>query len=337
MPNDDGPTRIEHFTKPLFDLGAASSDARLSGILSPLYDKKEVSQYMSDHYGSEAGVSSQTFDLTNYYEALMLEAVAQTPWAERMSEVRRVLEVGCGFGSATIPLLKIFPQANVVATELSLQMLMALKGNLKDRSAGDRCRLMQLNAEQLDFEEKSFDLVVGAAVLHHLFHPETVLERSFLLLKPGGIAVFFEPFELGMNVVSLIYQTFLMNWRSRFLSRKVRDYIKNCVSTWQAMSRKPKNDPFFKGADDKWVFTRHFLEAHALRSGFERLLVYPLTKSERPFEEMVTHHFSGNGMPAPTPWMLEIVKSFEDTFSLDAKRDLLTEGAIVLLKSRSAP
>ncbi len=31
---------------------------------------------------------------------------------------------------------------------------------------------MQLNAEELVFEDAQFDLDVGSAILHHLFHPE---------------------------------------------------------------------------------------------------------------------------------------------------------------------
>ena len=321
-----------NYTKPLVDLGQGSSDPRLEGILSPHCDPGEVKKYMSDHYGSEAGVRSQTFDMTGAYKAHLLEAAERAAWTSRLREVRHALDICCGFGSATIPLLELCPQAEVVATDFSIHMLVALKDRLKGRADGERCRFMQLNAEQLDFEDGAFDLVVGAAALHHLFHPERVIEQSFRLLGPGGLAVFFEPFEVGMNIVSLIYQSFQRHWRFRFLDPKVKAYVSGCVGAWRSMSTKPKSDPFFAGVDDKWVFARSFIEDHARRSGFERVLVYSLTKSERPFEEMVANHFSGNGMPAPAPWMMEIADAFEKTFSADAKRDLMTEGAIVLMK-----
>jgi len=50
---------------------------------------------------------------------------------------QKLLELGGGFGNATFPVLKIFPNAHVVASELSTSMLYALKRKLGETT--DRC------------------------------------------------------------------------------------------------------------------------------------------------------------------------------------------------------
>ena len=48
------------------------------------------------------------------------------------------------------------------------------------------------------------DIVMGSAILHHLAEPQGFISRSMKVLKPGGIAYFFEPMEGGNAIVRLI-------------------------------------------------------------------------------------------------------------------------------------
>lgn len=68
---------------------------------------------------------------------------------------------------------------------------------------------MQLNAEELIFESGEIDLVVGGAILHHLFDPSKTLKEAYKVLKPGGYAIFYEPFEAGNQIVKLIFERIL--------------------------------------------------------------------------------------------------------------------------------
>ena len=75
---------------------------------------------------------------------------------------QKLLELGCGFGNATFPVLKIFPNPHIVASELSTSTLYALKRKLGETT--NRCSLLQLDAEDLDFRPETFHLVVGADI-----------------------------------------------------------------------------------------------------------------------------------------------------------------------------
>jgi SAM-dependent methyltransferase len=60
-----------------------------------------------------------------------------------------------------------------------------------------------MNAESLDFEADSFDLICGTAILHHLDLNRALAELA-RTLRPGGMALFMEP--LGHNPVINLYR-----------------------------------------------------------------------------------------------------------------------------------
>jgi len=184
----------------------------------------------------------------------------------------------------------------------------------------------------MDFAPESFDLVVGAAVLHHLFHPEKVIEGCARILKPGGRAIFFEPFENGLDIVALIYRDILRDPRSLLMGPRAWLYFRNCVRYWAQMRSADKDGPFFVGADDKWLFTPAFFEALRKRLGFRALEVFALDKSPRPFEALIKTHLAGNKVRPLPAWGRKIVDRYENAFSDAFKQSLFTEGGVVLQK-----
>jgi ubiquinone/menaquinone biosynthesis C-methylase UbiE len=54
-------------------------------------------------------------------------------------------------------------------------------------------KLLQGDAEELPFEDRSFDAVLVFAGLHHLPHYARSLHHAFRVLRPGGVFVCFEP------------------------------------------------------------------------------------------------------------------------------------------------
>jgi ubiquinone/menaquinone biosynthesis C-methylase UbiE len=317
----------------LVDLGKNGA-RRLSGIYSPIYDQGEIDRFMSDYYGSTQGAQSQVekFDLTDYYLGLLSEAFEKINFPKEEDSQPIILELGCGFGSATFPLLRLFPNAYLLASDLSVSMLTALKDKLDRENVSERCVLLQLNAEDLDFRADSFDIIVGAALLHHLFHPEKVLEKCAKILKPGGYAIFFEPFENGHSILGLIYKKILHDIRAIFLGLRKWKYFRNSIRTWQSMKIKDKKDSFFKGKDDKWIFTKHYFNTLAEEYDFRQTIIYSLEKSNRPFENLAKTHFEGNNIGNLPGWIWDTIKEYEAFFSDDLKKDLLTEGCVIFRK-----
>jgi ubiquinone/menaquinone biosynthesis C-methylase UbiE len=191
---------------------------------------------------------------------------------------------------------------------------------------------MQLNAESLDFQDNTFSLIVGAAILHHLLNPEKVFEKINRILKPGGCAIFFEPFENGMSIMGLIYQSIINDYRFILLRKHHKQYFKSYVSCWQSMKNTDKQDAFFHDKDDKWIFTKTYFKAIYEKYNFNAHLVYPITTSDKPFLAQAESHFSGNNINNLPKWIYEKIESYEAWFSVELKQDFLTEGVVIFKK-----
>jgi SAM-dependent methyltransferase len=53
---------------------------------------------------------------------------------------------------------------------------------------------LQADCLALPFRDGTFDNVVGVDVLHHLFHPDLALREIARVMRPGGRAIFVEPY-----------------------------------------------------------------------------------------------------------------------------------------------
>lgn len=325
------------FRGPLVDLGETLG-CEFEAIFSPTYKAEEVNRFMSEHYKSResALAQSEKFDMTAYYLDLLSDALHLIGFQDTNAPAT-ILDIGCGFGSSTFPLLDLFAGGSVVASELSLSMLSILKSKLRKRGLDHRCVLMQLNAEEMDFHDESFDFIVGAAVLHHLFEPEKVFARCSRILRPGGAAIFFEPFENGYAIMGLIFREILsanpkMRIRGR-LTRKQAEYFRATRSYWMEMRSRDKDTPFFRGADDKWLFTERYFRDLSEKYGFEECLFFPGVKTDRPFETLAKVHFEGNGVGTLPQWVWEIISDYENSFSQDLKAGLFTEAGVILKRA----
>ena len=113
----------------------------------------------------------------------------------------RSLEIGAGTGYFSLNLLNAGVVEHATCTDISPGMLETLEANARrlDRSV----ETAACDAAELPFEDASFDLVLGHAVLHHL----PALERSFAefarVLRPGGTLFFAgEPSRQGDRIAA---------------------------------------------------------------------------------------------------------------------------------------
>jgi SAM-dependent methyltransferase len=112
------------------------------------------------------------------------------PAMAQLGDVRglRVLDYGCGHGMAAVVLAR--RGARVTAFDLSAGYL--VEAGRRAAANSVRLDLVQADGERLPFADASFDRIWGNAVLHHL---DVALagRELYRVLKPGGVAVFCEP------------------------------------------------------------------------------------------------------------------------------------------------
>jgi ubiquinone/menaquinone biosynthesis C-methylase UbiE len=190
-------------TVPLGDLG--SVDRRWAGIYSPNYEDEQVHKFIHKQFLEDASTYVQRYQNTEFWKYLIGRGLEH---AEVRSATPFILDLGSG-GNSVFPLLDLFPTAGIVASDLSLPLLKILKDYMEQRYADRSFAVVQLNAEEVFFADNQFDLVVGGAILHHLFHPEKTIAECARVLRPGGSAIFFEPFEAGHQVLALTLRSLL--------------------------------------------------------------------------------------------------------------------------------
>jgi ubiquinone/menaquinone biosynthesis C-methylase UbiE len=103
---------------------------------------------------------------------------------------KRVLDLGCGSGDLTLPLVQA--GARVTAVDLSAGMLAVARQRCEHFCAAlPQPAFVAAAAEDLPFADGAFDAVVGRFILHHLDMARAPAQIA-RVLAPGGVAVFVE-------------------------------------------------------------------------------------------------------------------------------------------------
>lgn len=109
------------------------------------------------------------------------------------STAKKILEVGCGVGAQTEILLRRFPKAHVTGIDLNERQLEAAKKYLTGQPfKQDRYELLKMSADDLHFDQSSFDGAYLCWVLEHVPNPAQVLSEVRRVLKPGAEIVITE-------------------------------------------------------------------------------------------------------------------------------------------------
>lgn len=249
-----------------------------------------------------------------------------------------ILDVGSGSGvNSIVPCQRIFPGARMVATDLSGELLAILGGYVLDTGAADAIACVKLDAMSNLVTPAAFDLVTGAAILHHLENPEAGLEAAARALKPGGHAMFFEPFN-GWAIMRLAFERILAeaDLRKDPLDPTVKAALSAFIRDVRERSDPDTTTAWFRNLDDKWLFSRSRISASAKAAGFETVRYVPHNGHKTLYREVAGIQLrlsSGRDDLDFPPWAWTIMDSFDEAMTHDAKRELMMEGTIVLTKA----
>jgi ubiquinone/menaquinone biosynthesis C-methylase UbiE len=113
------------------------------------------------------------------------------------------LEIGSGTGYFSLNLVQLGVIERLTATDISPGMLARLAATA-DALGVEDVTTVTTEAETLPFEDESFDLVLGHAVLHHIPDLDKAFAEFRRVLRPGGMIAFAgEPSRYGDTLAAL--------------------------------------------------------------------------------------------------------------------------------------
>jgi SAM-dependent methyltransferase len=174
----------------------------------------------------------------------------------------RILDAGCGTGSATDYLIHLNPDAEIVAIDLSEKAL---------EVAQERCRRSGVIANHkktvefhnLKLEDATqlpgeFDLINCVGVLHHLPDPIKGIQALAKKLAPGGLLHIFVYAELGRWEIRLMQKAIAL-----LQGDKLGDYRDGVGVGRQIFDSLPEDNRLLKQEKERWSFENQRDESFA--------------------------------------------------------------------------
>lgn len=183
----------------------------------------------------------------------------------------RILDMGCGIGTSTVPATQCFPDAEVHGIDIGASILRYAHGRAEHLGAA--VHFSQQSAEHTDFADQSFDIVFSCILFHETSNAAmlNILAESKRLLRPGGMAVHLEVPLLHDNTDVWVELAGALeaqynnepNWRGALTA----DYpallkaagFADIQCGYQSTSPNARSGPFEFGPENKGVFQSWFI------------------------------------------------------------------------------
>tara|TARA_Y100000813_G_scaffold196405_1_gene179818 strand:+ start:47 stop:1102 length:1056 start_codon:yes stop_codon:yes gene_type:complete len=147
----------------------------------------------------------------------------------RKKDSIKILDVATGSGRTLKQLRGAFPKEKIIGIDLSGSYLKEASRYVSDLN-GDLIQLLQGNAEELPFDDNSFQAISCVYLFHELPRPirERVLREFFRVLEPGGIVVIADSIQINDSPDFIqIMENFHKSFHEPFYS----DYIKEDINS----------------------------------------------------------------------------------------------------------
>jgi ubiquinone/menaquinone biosynthesis C-methylase UbiE len=214
----------------------------------------------AEHYDSKWGINYGEVGRAQVLGKLR-KALGREPGA-----FDRGLEIGAGTGYFTLNLMRAGVLREAVATDISPGMLSALAESAS--GLGLPVETRECEASSLPFEDDSFDLVFGHAVLHHLPDLAGAFREFRRVLRPGGVVAFCgEPSKHGDRISAVPKRGAMAVaplWRA-LMGASARPSNGNGAG--------PSEEDELEGEVDVHAFTPGELTGHTRDAGFEDVRV----------------------------------------------------------------
>ena len=128
----------------------------------------------------------------------------------------RALDVAGGTGDIAFRLVEASRRmADVTVLDINGSMLEVGRERAEKKGIADNLTFVEANAEELPFEDNSFDAYTIAFGIRNVPHIDRALSEAFRVLRPGGRFLCLEFSEVDMPILDKVYE----NWSFHAIPR----------------------------------------------------------------------------------------------------------------------
>lgn len=140
---------------------------------------------------------------------------------------KRILDLGCGTGSSTLMLKKVFPNAAVMGLDLSPYMLVMAEN--KSKKANLAIDWQQGLAEATSFSDNEFDLISVAFLFHEtpVVISQAILQECLRLLKSGGQIVILDGNQQRLRHADWLIKLFREPYSKVYAAENMDDWLQD--------------------------------------------------------------------------------------------------------------
>ena len=138
-----------------------------------------------------------------------------------------ILDVACGTADSTIALAKINENVRVSGIDISDGMLKIGEEKVEKLGLGNRITFSKSYAENIDFQDNTFDAVMVAFGVRNFANREQGLKEILRVLKPNGTLLVLELSEPQNVIVRWLYNLYFKNvlpWIGKRVSGNAEAY-----------------------------------------------------------------------------------------------------------------
>lgn len=252
-----------------------------------------------------------------------------------------ILDIGTGGGNSIFALFELIGKNRIKAlgVDISLQLLELCSkvANETYQLAPGTLELLCADLYDLKVQPETVDLVAGSSILHHMIDPAPIVRMALAALKPGGSAIFTEPFEDGHGLLMGAYRTALKLEpdMAEPVPDSLRSFMEETLRDFDARKGIGEIRDYTRHLDDKWYFARSWFDTIARQMNCELQILSSHSGNDTVFQDtfrvLANLHNGADVRDAPT-WIHSIVAALDENFSLIQKQNFYFTGIVILTK-----
>jgi ubiquinone/menaquinone biosynthesis C-methylase UbiE len=213
--------------------------------------------------------------------------ILQLIWFGKIEPGMKILDLGCGTGNLSAQLLEFIP-VEMIGIDRSILML--------DKASRKSLQVLCADADRdlLPLKDSSFDLIIGAFVIHHIKHINALIKECYRVLKDGALILITSSHDQIDDLHPIIkdfFPSLIEMDKRRFPEVTKLDYFfenagfKSIRHEELIISGIPIDMDYLEKVKNRYVSTFHLLPEDEFKAGVEKLAVFVRNTTEPVYRE----------------------------------------------------